>query len=266
MNSAEIVAKYEGIFTEFPSVRQSTAVPDGPLFGNGDIGVAVCATQNDYEQALDATQKNLTFRIGKNDFWHATSPSKSGATSSGCKGVATLKMFSVPLQEAVFRARQVLRTADVEIDLENENLHLHVSAYAPYGQNLILLKAKAEKGNIPLRISLTPLEDEDADYSLHTCGNVIRITKEYVREVKWETKAACVCRIPAWEKTDWVLHEGEEIIAAVSVVTNHDAADYLHGIGFHAQHAPGKTAAAASGMVGELLEYLCRLHSVGAGD
>lgn len=221
------IEKHNGVFTEFPSTRQTTAAPDGPLFGNGDIGVAVCAVQNDYAEALDATQKTLAFRIGKNDFWHATWPQRSGSCTAGCKGFGILKLYAQSLQDVTFRARQVLATADVEIDLEDENQHLYVSAYAPYQQNLVILKVQALKGDIALRVSLQPLEDEAAEYTHRTKGNLISITKDYVRDVEWETKGAGFCRIPEWERTDHVLNEGEQITVIVSVVTNHDAGDYM---------------------------------------
>ncbi len=227
MNLEEIVGKYEGVFSQFPSERLTAGVPDGPLFGNGDIGVVVGTSRNDYAETSSAKQKTLTFRIAKNDFWHATFPRFSGSCSAGCKGIGVLKLYSSILKDAEFRARQVISTADVEIDLESRDRHLHVTAYAPYQQGLILLKAEARKGNIPLRVSLLPLEDEEAEFSHITKGNLIRITKDYVRDVAWESKVACFCRVLEWERMDHVLREGEQITIAVSVVTNHDMESYL---------------------------------------
>lgn len=54
----EKVQQYEGIFSSFPVKTPTAGEPDGPLFGNGDIGVVA-----------GGTGEALTFWLSKNDFW-----------------------------------------------------------------------------------------------------------------------------------------------------------------------------------------------------
>ena len=215
MNPIEKVEKYEGIFTDFPQRMPTAGVPDGPLFGNGDLGIAAGGSG-------DA----LTLWLSKNDCWYATYRHQGRDCINGCQGLGTLKLCSPALKDAAFLAKQKMASADVEIDLENAECHLHVTGYAPYQQSLIILKVQSQKGNIPLRISLSPLADEDADYSQKTIGNRIYMTKDYLLDAEWETKAAAVCRIMDWKRTEQLLCEGEQITIAVAVYTNHDTPEY----------------------------------------
>ena len=208
----------EGNFEGFPVLTPSdreNRMPDGPLFGNGDIGVV--AGGKDME---------LTFWISKNDFWHATYLHDE-ETVGGVKCFGYFRICSRLLRGASFRARQKLGTADVVIDLEAKEAHLQVNAYAPYQQNLILCQLEAVRGNIPLRILFSPLADGFADSSQKKMGNLIRVLKDYVQDVEWETKAAAFLRVIDWNGTEGILRQGEKVTVAVSLVTSHDTASYL---------------------------------------
>ncbi|MGN1346999.1 MAG: glycosyl hydrolase family 95 catalytic domain-containing protein, partial [Eubacteriales bacterium] len=111
---------------------------------------------------------------------------------------------------------------------KNENYHLHLTACAPYTQSLITIRAEAKKGDLPIKFALKPLADEPlADCLAETNGNLLKITKDYVREAEWETKSAAAGKVLGWKNTDGVLREGEEATLVVSVHTNHDEDDYI---------------------------------------
>lgn len=237
-NLIEKMEQYEGVFSAYPEKTPTTGEPDGPLFGNGDLGVTAGGTG-------DA----LTFWLSKNDFWYA-SYSHDAECHGGVKGLATLKILADSLKDASFSARQKISTADVEIDLETENAHLHVFAYAPYQQSMVVVRMRAEKGEIPLTVQLFPLEDEAAVSSCKTEGNRITITKDYAGKVmEWDTKSAAVCRILEWEQTSGILKEGQEITLVIAVYTNQDTSDYLE-----------KAKEDASNITPELLEQYRKEH------
>ncbi len=214
---AEKVQQYEGIFSEFPPKTPTAGEPDGPLFGNGDTGVTVGGKGDE-----------LTFWLSKNDFWRAYPKVVCNeARRTGVKGLATLKIRSDLLKNAAFSARQKIKTADVELDLRAGESHLHVSAYAPYQQSMVVLRLTAEKGSIPLSIRLEPLEDSDAESSCLTEGNILSITKEYTgEELDWESRASAVCRILEWQENKGVLREGETLTLVITVYTDHDTPNY----------------------------------------
>ena len=212
----EKVSQYEGVFSAFPVKTPTAGEPDGPLFGNGDIGVTA-----------GGSAEALTFWISKNDFWSSANINQKGERVCGVKCFGTLKICSEALKNAAFSARQKIGTADVEIALSTEERCLAVSAYAPYRQSIIVLRLEAKKGDIPLTVALEPMEDEAAACSQKTEGSVIAAAKDYVGSgMEWDTKSAAFCRVLEWERTEGVLREGRKITLAVSLYTNQDAPDY----------------------------------------
>lgn len=214
MNPFEQVKAYDGIFTEIPTGTPSLKVPDGPLFGNGDIG-AVAGGKSD----------EMTFWLSKNDFWYF-------ATSHQCepdgsiRGLACLKLEAYTLKNASFYARQKISTADVEIDLSTEDAHLHIDAYIPRGESLLICEIQAVRGNIPLHVRFVPLSDEAASFSHSFRDGLICITKDYVHNVVRETKSSGFCRVMNWDADSGVLKEGEKAIVAISLRTNYDLENY----------------------------------------
>lgn len=67
----EKVASCYGTFQDFPSQTPNKAVPDGPLFGNGDLGIVV-----------GADKQSLRFYLSKNDLWCATVEQYGGGVKS----------------------------------------------------------------------------------------------------------------------------------------------------------------------------------------
>lgn len=213
----EKVQQYEGVFSSFPVKTPTAGEPDGPLFGNGDIGVVA-----------GGTGEALTFWLSKNDFWSSANINQRGERLCGVKCLGTLRICSDALKGASFSARQKIGTADVEIELHTEEKGLHISAYAPYQQSAVVVRLESRKGDIPLKICLEPMADESAACSRHMEGGVMTAAKEYTGEnMEWETKAAAVCRILEWNQAEGVLREGDSLTLAAAVYTNHDAANYL---------------------------------------
>jgi len=60
-HALRIVAPYQGVWTSPPTNLASGQTPDGPMMGNGDVGVVAGGAIN-----------NQTFYVGKNDFFSST--------------------------------------------------------------------------------------------------------------------------------------------------------------------------------------------------
>ncbi len=63
VSSLNIVSKHTAVFTQPPHNTPTNLMPDGPLLGNGDVGVT-----------LSGPPENQSFHIGKNDFWQTVDP------------------------------------------------------------------------------------------------------------------------------------------------------------------------------------------------
>jgi len=121
----EIVARHRGVFTRPPVVMPTRKVPDGPLLGNGDIGVAIGGVIERLryfglgeEGGAKVTARTTSpqdcpethrFYLSKNDFWKTKTvyPNAHPAPIGGID-------ISIPaLNGGAYRAEQVLETAEV---------------------------------------------------------------------------------------------------------------------------------------------------------
>ena len=91
-----------GIFDGFPERTPIRTVPDGPLFGNGDLGaVAGC------------DERALRFYISKNDLWHAAFEQLGG----GVKSLGFLEIRPDNPVSLSFRAAQRIAHAEIITDI-----------------------------------------------------------------------------------------------------------------------------------------------------
>jgi hypothetical protein len=71
INGAIVVARHSIVFNSPPGQVPTNGMPDGPLLGNGDVGVVMAGSPEEQR-----------FWIGKNDFWRRSSPGVDA--SSNC--------------------------------------------------------------------------------------------------------------------------------------------------------------------------------------
>ncbi|MCX6887596.1 MAG: hypothetical protein NTX27_21460, partial [Verrucomicrobia bacterium] len=88
---------YKAVFEAPPRNVPTKSMPDGPLLGNGDVGVV-----------LAGPPEAQRFHIGKNDFWTRHPGNASIIT------VGTVSLFIPELQGASYHQEQNLATAQVD--------------------------------------------------------------------------------------------------------------------------------------------------------
>src|ERR1039457_6662055 len=102
------VSKHLAVFAEPPKHVPTQGMPDGPLLGNGDVGVA-----------LAGPPEMQRFYFGKNDFWRRN----HADASITAVGVVSL---SIPaLRGATYRREQDLARAEVRGTFAKDDTTLH---------------------------------------------------------------------------------------------------------------------------------------------
>lgn len=129
----EIVEKH-AITLNAPVGEPTQFMPRGPLLGNGDVGVM---------QSGPAEQ--LTYYIGKNDFWSI----KYQAPIA----VGQLRILTPALQGAKFQTVSDLRLAEIRGDYTNGDAAMTSRAWVDANQNLSCVEL-SNKGSKPLAITL----------------------------------------------------------------------------------------------------------------
>ena len=128
-----LVAKHQGIFTAPPRLVPNPKVPDGPLLGNGDVGVV-----------LAGPPEKQRWHIGKNDFW---SRSRRRVITVGGLTV------SVPaLAGASYRQVQDILRAEVRGTFAAKTATLATRSWTAATENLLVIELSAT--GRPLEASL----------------------------------------------------------------------------------------------------------------
>ena len=147
----DIVAKLTVVMTQPPQHVPSGAVVDGPILGNGDLGIAI-----------GGPPEEQRFYFGKNDFWsQQESPMSVG-------GLA----LSIPdLAGASYRQEQDLLNAEVRGTFTKGNLTVHLRTWTAATENLAVTEMSQEGASaVPVTVQLFPsatkLKDNDKRVNL----------------------------------------------------------------------------------------------------
>ena len=133
----DIVAKHTFVMTQPPQHVPTGTVVDGPILGNGDLGVA-----------LGGPPEDQRFYFGKNDFWsQQQSPMSVG-------GVA----LSIPdLAGASYRQEQDLSKAEVRGTFTKGSSTVHLRTWVGATENVMVTEMSlAGGGGIPVSLQLFP--------------------------------------------------------------------------------------------------------------
>ncbi len=95
-NTDDKLPQYKGIFTSAPQHMPNNRTPDGPIMGNGDVGMV-----------LGGNPEDQCFYLSKTDFWKA----QKGYPDGGACYIGTFRIQSEVLKGAPYHAEQCIDKA-----------------------------------------------------------------------------------------------------------------------------------------------------------
>ena len=141
---------YSAVFTEPPKGVPTYYMPDGPLLGNGDLGVALAGPPEDQR-----------FYIGKNDWW-------GYGDGSRAMPVGGLTLVIPELKGASYRQEQDLALAEVRGNFTNGEVTVQTRSFVDTYSNLLVTELKCA-GSKPVTIVLSQKNGLDEPWgTIHT--------------------------------------------------------------------------------------------------
>lgn len=129
-----IVSRHVALFEKPPRHVPTRGMVDGPLLGNGDVGVVLAG--------LPDTQQ---FAISKNDFWRRNDASITA--------VGSVNLTIPALSGASYRQEQDMARAEVRGTFSNERLTLKTRSWVSDEENLLVTSIRCE-GNTPVPVTV----------------------------------------------------------------------------------------------------------------
>ena len=160
--SADIVSRQTIVMTQPPRNVPSGTVVDGPILGNGDVGVAI--------GGLPQEQR---FYIGKNDFW--SQMVQDPMTVGGVQ-------LSIPaLDGASYREEEDLLNAEVRGTFTKAGVTIKTSSWVAATENLLVSELKLESGaDVEVHATLFP-----AGTAISNNNKSIEIGREQHEKGRW---------------------------------------------------------------------------------
>lgn len=212
---------FEWLSKRQPTATPSRKVPDGPLCGNGDIGIAA---------ASDTAQGIVDFYIGKNDIWN----SYSYWDEAGMRGYGKLRFQAEGMKDAQYQSSQDLKSAKVTVSLTAPDTEWSVECEALRETNFIVHRITCGKGSVKLNLSLIHTRrEEKVSFWTRTDQNVLAAHKEWQSPLaEWPMEVHSITKVwgqeavPASDDSlEVCLEEGQNATVVTSVHTNQESED-----------------------------------------
>jgi len=229
--TAAIVSRHRGVFTSPPQNVPTTKVPDGPLLGNGDVGVVI-----------SGPPERQRFWISKCDFWLAREGNHRGGSP---RPIGGLDVFIPAMRNARYHVEQLIKEGLVVATFTSEDSAITMRSWICDSPDILLVEITASGKAVGVEADLWAKTGEGtttkrSDRRMHL------VTRGFdMPELKWPCAAAMALRTiganpePVYivensgkyffegaVSNSFAVEPGRTVTLAVSVCTNFDAADY----------------------------------------
>lgn len=215
------IAAISGSFDTPPKCVPTSAEPDGPLCGNGDIGLTgACRPE---AGALD-------FYLSKNDLWYSDlHADRVQGDRPGMRCFGFFSFGSDQLKDGNYRAEQKIIDATIESVLYKEAAGLSVDCCVFRKTNLVVFRLRTLSESLPVWVRFTPSarDGDNVSYAQRIDGNQMTIFKGYNAEgLEWPLEAQAVATVWEKEQFKFELQAGETVLMTMPFYTNQDSVDF----------------------------------------
>ena len=207
------VSSYKGIFKSPPTHIPTGKTPDGPIAGNGDVGIV-----------FSGTPDLQRFYFSKNDFWK----SKPGYPDGGVFLPGGLDIRVQAIKGASYYAEQVLENATLKVDFKTENAGYKLDSWVAASDNIVILQFASEKKTYDVNLNLWSQTGNGSINESGQDGEVYWVTRKFeTPDLKWPTQIAIAMKVLGGGLRDFQLKPSERVQVAISFCTNHDNDNYF---------------------------------------
>ena len=211
---AEIVSQYKGVFTAPPKHVPTDKVVDGPILGNGDVGVVI-----------SGAPEKQRFWISKCDFWKAR---PGNHKAGGPVLLGGIDVLFPELADATYHAEQILYEPEIVSTFRTSKAAVEMRSWVAASENLLIIQITCTAGTTTVDVKPWAQESEDSRSETGTSGDVTWVTRKLTgADLEWPSEGCVAVRSLGAKSSPLELRSGESVTVAASILTNHDTDTYL---------------------------------------
>ncbi|GAB6930694.1 hypothetical protein JCM10914A_46770 [Paenibacillus sp. JCM 10914] len=209
----ERMAKYNGIFTEPPKNIPTDKVVDGPLIGNGDVGVVI-----------SGSPERQRLWISKTDFWKAKRLYPNG---SPCL-LGGMDIHIPALAKASYYSEQRLLEAEVASVFHHDTTSVSINYWVPAGENVVIVELSCEgDADVPITVDLWVQEGNESKTEEGRQDDIAWVSRKFNgADLDWPTEGAIAMRCLGGGRESISLQPGIKTYIVAYVLTNHNVEEY----------------------------------------
>lgn len=207
--------RYKAVFTSVPRKVPTSKTPDGPLAGNGDIGLT-----------LGGDPDKLRFYLGKNDFWRAYPVYPGG----GIALPGWLEINIPALAGADYYAEQVQDIAEITARFKKDNLSISVKTWVSATTNTVVVELGANE-TCAMRFALKAAEGNTSVNAEGIQAGTHWVTRSFENTplLAWPSRVAMAAKVLGTKPGadgSITLTPGGKVTLVVTMYSNHDSKDW----------------------------------------
>lgn len=178
-----VVSPYTAVFKGLPRGTPSKTVADGPLLGNGDMGVSIAGIDN-----------GQRFWLCKNDFWKLAHDYKTGP--SGPRVFGGLDVTFPGLGGGAVTEQKFYDAVTVSTwDGSKGEASVQVRSWVAATENMLVVELTASGKDSDAEVNLWAKEGNGSEVQCATHNGIQWMTRKFATNVVIETEAACAMKI-----------------------------------------------------------------------
>ena len=222
--SKRVVSPHMAVFRGLSMSTPIKTSVDGPLLGNGDMGVCLSEiTTKGEDKKVRQTANGPRFWLCKNDFWKLAHDFKTGPSGPRVFGGIDVKFPELQggsnTEQHFHDAVTVSKWADVE-----------VRSWVAASENMLVVELATTGKDVAVDISLWVQEGDNSDVTKGEENGTMWATRKFARNVEIPTEVACAMKLIGVEARQFTLKAGHPVTVVAAMQSKFKSATPLEHV------------------------------------
>jgi hypothetical protein len=215
--SKRAVSPYTAAFRGLSKGTPNKTIVDGPLLGNGDMGVCLSdITEKGEDRRVRQVANGPRFWLCKNDFWKLAHDFKSGPSGPRVFGGIDVKFPGLgggsETQQNLYDAVTVSKWAG-----DKRGAKVEVRSWVAASENMLVVELTASGKDSEVEVNLWVKEGNGSEVAKGGDGGTRWLTRKFAKDVEIITEVACAMKTLGAGDSEFTLKVGQPVTILVAM-------------------------------------------------